>query len=372
MKIVFVSNYLNHHQVPLCEAFINTGNEFSFIALEPIAEYRLKLGYADLNHKYDYVINCYETEVDKKTAIKKCKECDILINGGDAKWLSDYVKTECVRFLYSERIFKEKNKPIKNLFRSVKYRLKRKEYANYYLLCASGYAASDYNKVGLFKNRTFKWGYFPQVKEYLSKSVIEKKKQNSILWVGRFLEWKHPEVMINLARKLNEEQIDYDINMIGTGPIEDQIEEKIKSSNLTQRIHLLGAMSPEEVRIYMEQSAIFIFSSDQNEGWGAVLNESMNSCCAVVASEEIGAVPYLIDEGKNGVTYNYYDEDKLFANVKEILNSKEKQALLGMNAYLKIQKEWNAHTAAERLLVLANNLSSGLDTPFEDGICSKA
>ncbi len=47
---------------------------------------------------------------------------------------------------------------------------------------------------------------------------------------------------------------------------------------------MLGAMSPDKVRAYMERADVFLFTSDFNEGWGAVLNESMNSGCAVVAS----------------------------------------------------------------------------------------
>ena len=44
---------------------------------------------------------------------------------------------------------------------------------------------------------------------------------------------------------------------------------------------------------YMESSHIFLlFTSDRNEG--AALNESMNSGCAVVASDAIGSVPYLM------------------------------------------------------------------------------
>lgn len=51
-------------------------------------------------------------------------------------------------------------------------------------------------------------------------------------------------------------------------------------------------MKASEVRSYMEKADIYLFTSDFNEGWGAVLNESMNSGCAVVASHAIGSVPF--------------------------------------------------------------------------------
>ena len=46
MKIVFISNYLNHHQIPLCEAFIKIPNvEFTFIATQKVEEERCQLGW---------------------------------------------------------------------------------------------------------------------------------------------------------------------------------------------------------------------------------------------------------------------------------------------------------------------------------------
>ena len=53
----------------------------------------------------------------------------------------------------------------------------------------------------------------------------------------------------------------------------------------------------------MEQADVFLFTSNYLEGWGAVLNEAMNSACAVVAGHGIGAVPFLLKHGKNGLVY---------------------------------------------------------------------
>ena len=37
---------------------------------------------------------------------------------------------------------------------------------------------------------------------------------------------------------------------------------------------MLGSMTPEQVREHMEESILFLFTSDFGEGWGAVLNEA--------------------------------------------------------------------------------------------------
>ena len=48
MKIVFVSNYYNHHQSAVSMALDKlTNGQYTFIQTEPMSEERLKLGYGN-------------------------------------------------------------------------------------------------------------------------------------------------------------------------------------------------------------------------------------------------------------------------------------------------------------------------------------
>ena len=55
----------------------------------------------------------------------------------------------------------------------------------------------------------------------------------------------------------------------------------------------------------MNEASIFIFNSDRYEGWGAVVNEAMNSGCAVLVSHVCGAAPFLVKQNENGRVYEY-------------------------------------------------------------------
>ena len=48
------------------------------------------------------------------------------------------------------------------------------------------------------------------------------------------------------------------------------------------------------------------------EGWGAVLNEAMNSGCACIASHAIGSAGFLIEHGENGFVYRDGDMDDFY------------------------------------------------------------
>ena len=125
--------------------------------------------------------------------------------------------------------------------------------------------------------------------------------------------------------------------------------------------------------IHSKHCEIFLFTSDRNEGWGAVLNESMNSGCAVVSSHAIGSTPFLLEDSKNGLIYKNGDIADLYNKVKYLLDNPEKRRLLGKNAYDSILTLWNPRVAAERFLVIAKQVLEAKATDvFFEGPCSSA
>lgn len=177
--------------------------------------------------------------------------------------------------------------------------------------------------------------------------------------MARFIGWKHPETAVELAKELKNQGYDFKIDMIGTGDKLEEIQKSIKENNLTDSINLLGTMSPEEVRTQMEKHSIFLFTSDRNEGWGAVLNEAMNSGCAVVANDEIGSVPFLIENGINGLTYHKGDFEELLSRVKNLLDNRNLCEDLSEKAYETLVSSWSAKVAAKRLKTTCESLLKG-------------
>ena len=137
-------------------------------------------------------------------------------------------------------------------------------------------------------------------------------------------------------------------------------------------VHFHGAMSPTEVRDYMEKSDIFIFTSDRNEGWGAVLNESMNSACAVVASDAIGAVPYLIEDGKNGIVFKHGRKRDFCNKVVTLINDVQLRRKIQREAYFTIHDVWNPKNAAKNLVLLMDCLLVGKEVCIDKGPGSPA
>ncbi len=94
----------------------------------------------------------------------------------------------------------------------------------------------------------------------------------------------------------------------------------------------------------------------------------------MVANKAIGSVPFLIEDGKNGLTYSDGNVDELYNKVKFLLDNKEVRKSIAKNAYMTMFNEWNAVNAAERILHLAEELivKTKKVFPYKNGVCSKA
>ena len=376
MKIAFFSNFLNHHQLPLCQAFCNTaGVEFVFVACEKIPEDRLKMGYEDMNNKYPFVLRAYE---DQDMAERVAVEYDAVIFGAcPTSYIALRMKEDKLSFRFCERSLK------KGTWRRFIPRTRKKIYGGYtkykhnklYILGASSYAASDLALCGFDKKKCFEWGYFPKVDSKNLDEIFALKHQNAvpeILYAGRLLPLKHVIDTVKAVHNLKKQGMDARFTVIGEGESAEEIKKYIEKHDLSDRITMLPFMSPEKVREYMDKADIFVFGSNFYEGWGAVVNEAMNSACAMAVSHAVGSAAYLIQNGENGYIYKFADVDELTEKLKTLVTDQALREKFGREAYKTITELWTAEVAAERFFSLCEAIEQNKDynNLYTSGPCS--
>lgn len=372
MKVVFISCYFNHHQKPFSDAMVAKGVDYTFLETMPMPEDRRELGYHTISRP-EYV----------RSWLKYPADCEMLIDAADVILFSSAPERLLRRcFGQGKLLYRVTERPLKRagewqrfLPRLVKWRWRNPPREKISLLSASAFAPADYAKFGLFQNAAYRWGYFPAYKQDVnSNALLRSKKRHSLLWAGRFLDWKHPDDALRAAAQLRENGYDFSLEMIGAGPKWSELHAMRDRMGLSNCVSFPGAMPTDELRQKMEEAEIFLFTSDRYEGWGAVLNEAMSSVCAVAASHAAGATPYLINPYKNGLVYPAGNSLALASCVKQLLEDEGKRQCLASAARDTIVSEWNAGTAAERFLVLTEHLQSKKqnDTLFTSGPCSKA
>ena len=380
MKIVMYSNFINHHQLPLAEAFNSiSGVEYIFVATTPFDTQRAAMGYKDENARYDFILRPYEDEKQDFLSHQLAKEADIVIVGSapDA-YMAERLNEGKVTFHTSERYFKKgmSLRTFPRYFVSTMKHIHPYQHLPLYYLCSSAYTAKDVNTFTNFKNRCFKWAYFTEVREYAVHELTKKKDFNDvpvILWAGRFLSWKHPDAAIRVAKKLKNNGYMFRMDIIGGGDLDDNLRRMVNELNLEDTVRFLGFLPPELVRSHMENADIFMFTSDFNEGWGAVLNEAMSSGCAVISSHACGAAPFLIRDGINGFMYADGNENQLFEKVADLLKRNSDIRKLGIQAYRDMKELWNPDVAAKRLMALSDAIVNGnAMLLYSEGPCSPA
>ena len=180
MKVVFLSNYYNHHQSSFSLAMdkLTYGN-FYFIETAEMTSEHKNLGYNI--EKPNFVLQNYLNDEDNKKCQNIIDLADVVIWGSAPyNLLKTRLKNGKLTIAYSERLYKSKQL---NFLRYIKQTITnyRFRYKNFHLLCASAYTSADYAKTFNFINKAYKWGYFTPTKTYSNfNSLLENKKPTSI------------------------------------------------------------------------------------------------------------------------------------------------------------------------------------------------
>ncbi len=118
------------------------------------------------------------------------------------------------------------------------------------------------------------------------------------LWVGRMCEEKGIPVLIEAARRLAETHLDFELTLVGDGPLRSLIELEIKRHGLGSRVLLAGWLSSEGVRRELEGARVLIVPSFA-EGLPVAIMESLAMARPVVTTY-IAGIPELVEPRKCG------------------------------------------------------------------------
>jgi len=122
-----------------------------------------------------------------------------------------------------------------------------------------------------------------------------------ILSVGQLEKVKGIDILIEAFSKIEKEFPYFKLIIIGEGAEKKNLEEKINTLGLEDKITLKGKLSLSETKDIMKKCYCLVLAS-RSEGLPRVLMEAMALNKAVVASR-VGGIPSLIKDGKNGFLF---------------------------------------------------------------------
>jgi glycosyltransferase involved in cell wall biosynthesis len=379
MTITFFTNFINHHQMPLSEELYRlTDGNYYLVETEPIYDWLKTGGYSDLSYK-PYVIQAWKSDDEANKAAAVLKKSDVvLFNPNEGlKYGVAAAKMGKLCLEVSERWLKRGwiNILSPRLLRNMWYYHTLFKYKSVYKLCSSAFGAADQYKLFSYKNKCYKWGYFTKVDDEFEVEKLKQEVSTSeitpLMWCARFLRLKHPELPIKMAARLKAKGYKFSLNMYGSGEEYDNSVTLAKELNVDDVVKFCGNVPNEQILEAMRHHEIFLFTSDKNEGWGAVANESMSNGCVLVGSDAIGSVPFLLKDGENGCIFKSCNLDSLTEKVEWLLNNPKERYRLAVNGYNTMKNIWSPANAAKSLLQLIEDLKNGKDSSVKEGPCSR-
>lgn len=374
----------------MADEFYNIlGDDYAFVET---AECHDKKGATEDYSKRPYLVKAWESTEAWQKAMVLAETAEVCVFGGHGALTFEKarLKKGFLSFDMGERMLKRGwlNLASPRIMKMIMtYHLGGWSKKPLYKLCMSAFTAGDQYKLRSFKNKCYKWGYFTQVETSGCETNVEASTDVStseitpLMWCSRFLMLKHPELPVQMAKKLKDKGYRFRLNMYGdegNAANHDKVyprkhlEALIAELGVEDCVRLMGNRPNNEILEAMRSSSIFLFTSDRLEGWGAVANESMANSCVLVASDAIGSSPYLIEDGYNGFMFKSCNVNSLTDKVEWLLTHSTELAQMQKNAYERMKDVWSPQKAAQALLQLIDDLKNGKDTSLLEGPCSKA
>lgn len=174
-----------------------------------------------------------------------------------------------------------------------------------------------------------------------------------ILCVAAHKPYKGLPVLIEACAKLRDEGLVFQCNVVGHGPMRDELQSLITTRGLEHIVHLLGARSQDDVAKMMAEATLFALPSivaadGQMEGIPVALMEAMASGRAVV-STAISGIPELIEHGVNGLLVPPGDVELFAEAIRTLLRDRERAAEMGRMGQAKVRAEFDIEQCVAEL-----------------------
>jgi len=175
-----------------------------------------------------------------------------------------------------------------------------------------------------------------------------------IVAVGRLVEKKGFEVLIEACASLARRGQPFTCEIIGEGEREAQLRALIEHHQLRSKVQMLGARPQSEVIKRVQSAAVLaapcVVGRDGNaDGLPTVLLESMALGTPCVSTDVTG-IPEVVRHEKNGLLVPPHDAEALANAMERLLNDRALRVQLADQARRLIEAEFDSHRNAARLL----------------------
>jgi glycosyltransferase involved in cell wall biosynthesis len=183
-----------------------------------------------------------------------------------------------------------------------------------------------------------------------------------IISVGRLVAFKGFEDLIDACGELARRGLDFNCEIIGDGPLRDDLQAKIDTLKLSPRVQLLGSLSQGGVIEKLQVADIFALASvtdrqGASDVFPTVIIEAMAAARPVV-STRLAGIPELVAHGETGLLVAPGDTSALAQALEELIRNPELRSSYGRAGRARIEQHFRIEHTVAPLLQLFETAST--------------
>jgi glycosyltransferase involved in cell wall biosynthesis len=183
-----------------------------------------------------------------------------------------------------------------------------------------------------------------------------------IISVGRLVAFKGFENLIDACGGLAQGGLDFTCEIIGDGPLRDDLQAKIDTLKLSPRVKLLGSLPQEAVIEKLRVADIFALASvtdsqGASDVFPTVIIEAMAAARPVV-STRLAGIPELVAHGETGLLVAPGDTSALAQALEKLIRNPELRLHYGRAGRARIEQHFRIEHTVAPLLQLFETAST--------------
>lgn len=229
---------------------------------------------------------------------------------------------------------------------------------------------SDFNKQFLTSN----FGHAEKIHRIYNGLDLElfefqKKSKNtrSIISVGRLVPKKGFRYLIDACKILRDQGVDFRCEIIGTGELEDELQDQIRRLEIGHQVQLTGPKPQNIIREKIRDATVFaapcVIGDDGNrDGLPTVITESLAIGTPCISTDVTG-IPEIVRHEETGIIVAQQNARELADELRRLLGDSGLCRTLAENSRQLIEQEFNAVQNVAQIRELIAQQSSSLRGP---------
>ena len=176
-----------------------------------------------------------------------------------------------------------------------------------------------------------------------------------VICVARLIERKGQHQLIEAVKRLVDDGLDVTLDLIGTGDALEVNRQQAERLGVAERVRFAGYVPREDIAAHYAAAHVFVLPS-YNEGMSVATLEAMAAGLPVIITRT-GGTAELVEEGVNGLTFDWADVDRLVAHLKRLAHDRALARTMGAASRQRATLfSWDA--AAQTYLDLLHKLTA--------------